>query len=130
MPEEAAFGNIAHEKLYHHKQFVYGLVEARCKFRRRRAADGLLQVGVRRGIVELHSLDATKVVVIAGVLRVGGGSGEIRLRDELVGLVVKTVMQVTTEKTVDEGSLGFIIVTKRSSSLGCKEEARGKNISE
>jgi hypothetical protein len=122
MPEEAAFGNITHEKLYHDKQFVYGLIKSRCKFGRRCAADSLLQVGVRGGIVKLHSLDAAKVVMIAGILRVGSGRGEIRLGDKLVGLVVKAVMKVTTEKTIDEGSLGFIIVTKRSGPLSCKEE--------
>ena len=83
-----------------------------------------MQIGVRRGVVELYCLDAAKVVVIARVLRIWSRSGEIRFRDEFVGLVIKTVMEVTAKKAIDEGSLGLIIVAKGSSSLGCKEEAR------
>ena len=100
------------------------LVESGRKFGCRCSADRLLQVGVRRSIVELHSLDAAKVVVIASILRVGSGSREIRFRDEFVGLVIKTVMKVTAEKTVDERSLGLVIVAKGSGPLGCKEETR------
>lgn len=103
---------------------MYSLVKSRCKFGRWCPADRLLQVGVRRSVVELHGLDTAKIVVIAGVLRVGSRSREIRFRDELVGLVVKAVMEVIAEKTIDEGSLGLIVMAKRSSSLGCKEEAR------
>jgi len=38
-------------------------------------------------------------------------------------LVVKTVVEVTAKKAIDEGSLGLIIVAKGSGPLGCKEEA-------
>lgn len=130
MPEQATFRNVAHEKFYDDEQLVYSLIKSWCELRCWCAADRLLQIGVRRSVVELHSLDAAKIVVIAGILRVGSRSREIRFRDELVGLVVKAVMEVIAEKAIDEGSLGLIVMTKRSSSLGSKEEARRKRSSE
>jgi hypothetical protein len=121
VPKQAAFGDVTHEKFYYYEQLVYGLVETRRKFGRWCSADRLLQVGVCRTVVELHGLDAAKIVVVAGKLRVRGGSREIRFRDEFVGLVVKAVMEVTAEKTINEGCLGLIIVAERSSALGREE---------
>lgn len=101
MPEEAAVGNIAHEELHYHKELMHGLVEPWCEFGCWCAADRLLQVCVRRGIVELHCLDPAEEVVVTRVLRVGSGGGEIGFGDQLVGLVVEAVMEVAAEKAVD-----------------------------
>jgi hypothetical protein len=78
---------------------------------------------VRRSVVELNGFDTAKIVVIAGVLRVGSRSREIRLRDEFVGLVVKTVVEVAAEKTIDKGGLGLIIMAKGSGPLSREEKA-------
>jgi hypothetical protein len=101
VPEETAIGDIAHEELHHHKQLVHGLVKSWCDFGCWCTAYRLLQVGVRRGVVELHGLDSTEKVVVTSVLRVWSGAGEIRFGDQLVGLVVEAVMEVTAEKAVD-----------------------------
>ena len=101
MPEEAAVGDVAHEEFHHHKELVHGLVKPWCEFGCWCAANRLLQVSVRRGIVELHGLDPTEKVVVTRVLRVGSGGGEIRFGDQLVGLVVQAVMEVAAEKAVD-----------------------------
>jgi hypothetical protein len=68
VPEQAAFRDITHKKFHYYEQFVDGLVESRRKFGCRGSTDCLLQVGVRCTVVELHSLDAAKIVVVASVL--------------------------------------------------------------
>ena len=76
--EQAAFGDITHEKFHYHEQLVNGLIESRRKFGCRCSADCLLQVSVRCSVIELDSLDAAKIVVIASILRIRSGSGEVR----------------------------------------------------
>jgi len=39
--------------------------------------------------------------VVTSVLRIGSGGGEIRFGDQLVGLVVEAVMEVTAKKAID-----------------------------
>ena len=68
---------------------MHGLPEARRDPGLGRAADGLLQVCVGDGVVELDGLDAAEVVVVASVLGVRGGRRECRFGDEFVGLVVE-----------------------------------------
>jgi hypothetical protein len=75
--EQAAFGDVTHEKFYYHEQLVYDLVESRCKFGCWSTADCLLQVSVRSGVVELHCLDSAQIVVIASVLRIWSRGGEV-----------------------------------------------------
>lgn len=121
VPEEPAVGDVAHEQLDDDEGLVHGLEEARRGLGRGRAPDGLLQVRVRVGVVELHGLDAPEVVVVPRELRVARGRGEGGLGDELVGLVVEVVGDVAAQEAVDEGGLRFIIVPQRRGAL-CGEE--------
>ena len=65
MPEQSSVRNIPHEQLYHHKVFVYCLVESWSGFWRRCASDRLLQIGMRFRVVELYSSDTTEIVVVS-----------------------------------------------------------------
>ena len=76
MPEEAPLGDIAHKQLDNDGQLVYSLVKTGGGFCRRGPPDSLLQVGMRRGVIQLDCLDATEVVVVSCVLGVAGGGGE------------------------------------------------------
>lgn len=100
---------------------MHGLIKPWGRAGGRRAADRLLQVGVRVGVVELHGADAAEVVVVARELGVGRGGGEGGLGDELVGLRVEVVGDVGAQEAVDERGLGFVVVPERSSALGCEE---------
>lgn len=101
MSEETPFRNISHQQLDDDEEFVHGLEEAWSSSCRRRPPDGLLQICVRSGVVQLNSLYATKVVVEPCKLRIGGRSREGCLRDEFVGLVIKIVVQVVAQEEVD-----------------------------
>lgn len=45
------------------------------------------------------------------VLRVTGRGGEGGLGDEFVGLVVEVIVNVTAQETVEEGRVGFVVVS-------------------
>lgn len=98
------------------------LVEARRSRCWRRTANSLLQVCVGSTVVELDGPDAAKEVVVASILRITRRSRESGLQDKLVGLVVEVVVEIVAEKTVDEGCLSLVIVTKRSSPLSSQEQ--------
>lgn len=69
-----------------------------------------------------HSRRRTDVVVPPRELGVASGrSREGSLGDEVVGLVVKVVLEVVAEKEGEEGRLEVVVVTKGGSSLSCKK---------
>lgn len=110
MPEQTPLGDLAHEKVHDNRQLVHGLVETRGSLRRRSPTNGLLQVCVRRRVVELNCLDTAEVVVVPRELRVTRGGRESGFGDELVGLVIQTVLDVAPQKTVDKRSLCLVVV--------------------
>jgi hypothetical protein len=122
MPEESPIRNVSHQKFHHDRELVDCLVEAGCSRRWRSTTNGLLQVRVCCGIVELYSSDAAEEIMVAGMLRVTGRCREGGLENELVGLVVKVVVEVVTEQTVDERGLRLVVVAKGRSSLRCQEQ--------
>jgi len=122
--EEASVRNISHEKLNHHEELVNLLVESRGEFGRRSASNGLLQIGMRFGIVELHRLDPSKIVVISCELVVASRRREGCLRDKLVCLIVEIVGDIVSKQAIDERGFSFVIVTKGRSPLCGKEKPR------
>lgn len=72
MSESTAIGDFAHQQVNHDRQFVHSLVEPRSCLDRGRTSNGLLQIVVCRGIVQLHGLDTAEIVVIPSKLRICG----------------------------------------------------------
>ena len=70
-----------------------------------------------RSVVQLDSLDTANVVMVSSILRIAGRRRESRFRDELVSLRVEVICDVGAKKAVDEGSLGFIVMTQGCSTL-------------
>jgi hypothetical protein len=66
--------------------------------------DGLLQVRMFIGVIKLHHLDSTEIVVVSRKLCIACGGGE---RYKLVSLVVQIIANKTL---VNESSLCFIVV--------------------
>ena len=73
---------------------------------------------MRGTVIQLDSLDPAKVVVVTRVLCVRSGDWEGGLRNKLVGLVVKAVLEVTPQYTINERRLRLIVVAECCSSLG------------
>lgn len=124
MPERRPLRDVTHQHLYHHEQLVGSLPKACSGLRWRCSPDGLLKVRVRSGVIQLDSLDATNVVVVTSPLGIHSGCGECGLGYEFIRLVVKGVVEVRAKETVDEGSVGFIIMAKRGRPLRGEEHAR------
>jgi hypothetical protein len=70
------------------------------------------------GIVELDHLDTPKIVVVPSVLRITGTAGEGGLGNELVGLIEEAVMDIVSEKAIDQSRLRLVIMSKRGGALG------------
>ena len=64
MPEQAAVGDIAHQEFNYRRELVNCLIEPRGSLCRRSASDGLPQVRVGLGVVELNGLDASEVIMV------------------------------------------------------------------
>lgn len=69
-------------------------------------------------IVELDHLDTPKIVVVPSVLRITGTAGEGGLGNELVGLIEEAVMDIVSEKAIDQSRLRLVIMSKRGGALG------------
>ena len=104
------------------------LVEPRRSLSWRCPTNGLLKVCVRGGVIQLDSLDPTKVIVVSCVLRVAGGGRERGLRDKLVRLVIQAIVKVTAQYTVDERGLCLVIVTERCSALRRQEQTTDRTV--
>jgi hypothetical protein len=101
---------------------VYSLVEAwscvwgnlwpKARSSHESRPDGLLQVRMFIGVIKLHHLDSTEIVVVLRKLCIACGGGESSFRYELVSLVVQTriIADKTPQETVNENSLRFIVV--------------------
>ena len=76
MSEQAAVRDITHQKFDHGKELVNRLIEPRGSFCRRSTPNGLPQVCMGFGVVELNSLDASEVIVVTSKLRVARGGWE------------------------------------------------------
>ena len=124
VPEEASLRNVAHEQLHNNEELVHGLEEAWGGLGRGRAPDCLLQVRVRRGVIELHGLDATQIVMVSSKLGVPSRRREICLCNQLVRLVIKIVVQVVAKQEVNEHRLALIISTQRCCLLCGKEKSK------
>jgi len=123
MSEETSVGNISHKKLNNDKVFIGRLIKTGCRLRWRGSSDGLLQVCVRFRVVQLHSADAAKVVVVSSELSVACRCRESGFGDQLVSLVVEVITNVASEQTVNESSLRFIVVAEGRCSLSCQEQS-------
>ena len=97
---------------------MHCLVKAWGRLGWRSPTDSLLQIRMRRSIVELYGFDPTKVIVVSGMLRVARRGGKCGLGHKLVGLVVKAVLEVTPQYTINERRLRLIVVAECCSSLG------------
>jgi hypothetical protein len=78
---------------------------------------------MRLGIVELHNLDTTEIVVVACILWVTRAGWEISLGNEFVCLVKETIVDVVVEEAINESSLGLVIVPQRGGALSRKQES-------
>ena len=123
MSEETSVGNVSHKKLNNNEVLIRRLIKTRCRLRWRGSSDGLLQVCVCFRVVQLHSADAAKVVVVSGELSVACRCRESGFGDQLVSLVVEVITNVASEQTVNESSLRFIVVAEGRCSLSCQEQS-------
>jgi len=123
MSEETSVGNISHKKLNNDKVLIRRLIKTRCCLRWRGSSDGLVQVCVCFRVVQLHSADAAKVVVVSSELSVACRCRESGFGDQLVSLVVEVITNVASEQTVNESSLRFIVVAEGRCSLSCQEQS-------
>jgi hypothetical protein len=105
MAEQATLRYVTHEQLDNDEELVHGLVESWSKRGYGRASDRLLQMGMRLCIRQLNRSDPANIIQVASKLRVPGGWGESGLRDELVGLRVKVVVKIISQKQVNERCL-------------------------
>lgn len=121
MSEQAAFRDITHKEFDHRRELVNRLIESRGSLRGRGTPNGLPQVGMRLGVIELDGFDPAKIIVITGKLGVARRCWERSLRHQLVGLVVQTVVKVVAEQSVDKRCLRLVIVTERGCPLSSEE---------
>ena len=77
------------------------LVESGRRLGLGRPPNGLLQILMRRGVIQLHGFDTPQVIVVASELRVAGRGRECGLGDELVSLVVEAVVDIVAKESVD-----------------------------
>jgi len=78
MSEQRPIRDIAHEQFHDDEEFVDGLIEPRCRSRLRGASNGLLEIAMGVGVIELNDFDAAEVVVVAGKLAIAGTAWERR----------------------------------------------------
>lgn len=84
---------------------THRLQEARSDLGRGRSPNGILEMGVGLGVVELDGADAAKVVEIPGELGVASALRENTLGNKLVGLVEEIMEKVVAEEEVNEHRL-------------------------
>lgn len=124
VPERLALRDLAHQQLNQHAQLRRRLQEPRCDLGLGRAPDGLLEVAVGLGVVELDGPDPADVVAPPGELPVAGGRlGEPGPGDEPVRLVVQAVGDVVAEQEREERREEVDVAAEGSSPLGGEESA-------
>ena len=102
MPEQAAVWNVPHKEFNHNRELVDRLIKTRGDLRGGCTPNGLPQVRVGVGVVELDCLDTPEVIMITSKLRVACRSWECSLRHKFVGLVVQAVVEVVAKQAVNE----------------------------
>lgn len=78
MSEQSPIWDITHEQFHDDEELVYGLIKPRCRSRLRGASNGLLEITMGLGVVELNDFDAAEVVVVASELAVASTAWERR----------------------------------------------------
>ena len=92
----------------------------------RSLAHGLEQVALGRRVLKLDSLDAAKIVQVAGPFVVGRRCRELALADQLVSLVIQSVVEIVTQEAVQDDGLAFVVALQRACTQATVEEPRKK----
>lgn len=121
MPEQTSLGDLAHQEVHDYRELVHGLVETGGSLRGRGPTDSLLQVCMRRRVVELDCLYTAQVIMVPRKLWAACGGRECGFCNKLVCLVVQTVLDVASQKAVDERCLSSIVVSQGRCTLSSEE---------
>lgn len=78
MSEQSPIRDITHEQFHDDEEFVYGLIKPRCRSRLGGTSNGLLEITMCLGVIELNDFDAAEVVVVASELAVASTAWERR----------------------------------------------------
>jgi len=110
-PENRPLRNITHQQFDDHKVFVHRLYKSRGERLRRCSPDGMLQMRMRLGVVQLDRSNPAQVKQVSSQLRVTRRFGESGFAEQFVGLVIKSRVEVVSEQKVEESGLDIFIVS-------------------
>lgn len=114
LTELRAIGDLAEQKLHHHRPLVHRLLEAGGDARAlRRLAKSREQVPVGLRVVELHRLELAHVEHVARPLRIRRLLRERELRDELLGQLEQRSAEQIAQQQVHQHCLTLVIIMQR-----------------